>query len=528
VDLAGHRLVLSGGEHEAPGQTGWSGGCDSTPASQLGSRDEENASALYESNVLYGTVRERSGFSFDLSTVLPGGYSTSPAEEFEARMEHAVEKIEPSGRPESSESVPASEVQRTLSAILQSTYFQSSKQSQELLKYIVDQTLAGHLEMLKERIIGANVFSRRPDYDTNDDPIVRARAAEVRKRLALFYQAAREEAVLISVPSGSFRATLEWAGKSAIQPPPVPLPVLETTQPALEAARVPAPRQPEKPESPTSATKSRSRRWLILIVAFVVLLAWAAQHFLSSSGERAFNQFWSPVFDSSHPTLIYVGCNAVYELSSAYVDGYYKQHPRSRNEEMGMESYIPLTEGTKIDVQDLFPAKDTFVTIGDVAATTKIVSLLDHRNKQFDIRFGNDVAYGDLRENPTILIGAHNNAWTLTMTENLRYAFDGHTGIVDRSDPKRHWSATTDFAEDYAIISRVLSSRTGTTVITAAGVGHAGTRAAAEFLTTPQSISALAKTLPQGWEKKNLQIVLHTTVINQLPSAPEVVAVYSW
>jgi hypothetical protein len=258
------------------------------------------------------------------------------------------------------------------------------------------------------------------------------------------------------------------------------------------------------------------------------MLAWAAQHYLAGSGERAFNQFWSPVFDNAHPTLIYVGCNAVYELSSSYVDAYYKQHPRSRNEEMGMESYIPLTEGTKIDVQDLFPAKDTFVTIGDVAATTKIVSLLDHRNKQFDIRFGNDVAYGDLRENPTILIGAHNNAWTLTMTENLRYAFDGHTGIVDRTDPKNHWSATTDFAEDYAIISRVLNSRTGTTVITAAGVGHAGTRAAAEFLTTPQSISALAKTLPQGWEKRNLQIVLHTTVINQLPSAPEVVAVYSW
>ena len=114
------------------------------------------------------------------------------------------------------------------------------------------------------------------------------------------------------------------------------------------------------------------------------------------------------------------------------------------------------------------------------------------------------------------------------MTENLRYVFDGRTGVVDRSDPKKHWSATTDFAVDYAIISRVLNSRTGTTMITAAGVGHAGTRAAAEFLTNRQSISALAKTLPQGWEKKNIQIVLHTTVINQLPSAPDVVATYSW
>ena len=56
---------------------------------------------------------------------------------------------------------------------MQSTPFHSSKQSQELLQYIVDQTLSGHPEMLKERIIGANVFDRRPDYDTNEDPIVR-------------------------------------------------------------------------------------------------------------------------------------------------------------------------------------------------------------------------------------------------------------------------------------------------------------------------------------------------------------------
>ena len=443
-------------------------------------------------------------------------------------MEHAVEKIEPSGRTESSENVPASEVQRTLSAILQSTPFHSSKQSQELLRYIVDQTLAGHVEMLKERIIGANVFSRRPDYDTNDDPIVRARAAEVRKRLALYYQTAREESVRISVPSGSFRATLEWADRNSIQSPSVPHSAPETGQPLVETATLPSPLQPVKLEIPTSTTDGRSRRWWILIAAFVVMLAWAAQHYLAASEEQAFNQFWSPVFDNTHPTLIYIGSNAVYELSASYLDGYYKQHPRSRNEEMGMESYIPLTPGTKIDVQDLIPAKDTFVTIGDVAATTTIVSLLVHRNKQFDLRFGNDVAFGDLRENPTILIGAHNNAWTLTMTENLRYVFDGRTGVVDRSDPKKHWSATTDFAVDYAIISRVLNFRTGTTMITAAGVGHAGTRAAAEFLTNRQSISALAKTLPQGWEKKNIQIVLHTTVINQLPSAPDVVATYSW
>jgi hypothetical protein len=36
------------------------------------------------------------------------------------------------------------------------------------------------------------------------------------------------------------------------------------------------------------------------------------------------------------------------------------------------------------------------------------------------------------------------------------------------------------------------------------------------------------KSLPNGWERKNLQIVLHTIVTNQLPGTPEVVATYCW
>lgn len=267
----------------------------------------------------------------------------------------------------------------------------------------------------------------------------------------------------------------------------------------------------------------------MLIASSLVILALAIQHYYTSPENRAFNQFWSPILESSHTVLIYIGSNAVYQLSSSYFDAYYQQHPRSQTEEMGLETYIPLPPGGKIDAQDLYPAKDTFVTIGDVAATTKIVSLLVQRNKQFDIRFSNDVAFGDLREHPTILIGAHNNSWTLTMTENLRYVFNGHDAIVDRSDSQKHCTTNAhEFAEDYAIVSRVLNSKTGTTVITAAGIGHAGTRAAAEFLTSPQSISRLAKSLPKGWERKNLQVVLHTSVINQLPSAPDVVATYCW
>jgi hypothetical protein len=442
-------------------------------------------------------------------------------------MRSTVECEEPSQPAPPALEIPASEIQEVLAEMMTSTPFRSSKQSQELLRYIVDKSLSGHAELLKERVIGIEVFGRRPDYDTNADPVVRARAGEVRKRLALYYQTEPEHAVRISVPQGSFKAFFERIGRNPVSPPLAASedpPLMQSpAEPVITEIR-----QENKVDARPRSAGFRGRLWWIAAAASLVILILAIQHNLFSPESRAFNHFWSPVLDNPHQVLIYVGGNAVYQLSPSYLDAYYRQHPQSQTEAMGFESYIQWPPGTKIDTQDLYPAKDTFVTIGDVAAITRIESLLVHRNRAFDIRYGGDVTYGDLRESPTILIGAHNNSWTLTMTGNLRYVFSGRNAIVDRSDPRKFWSANASFTEDYAIVSRVVNSKTGSTVITAAGVGYAGTQAAAEFLTNPQSIFTLVKSLPKGWEKKNIQIVLHATVTNQLPGAPDVVATYCW
>ncbi len=409
-----------------------------------------------------------------------------------------------------------------------SSPFRSSKQSQDLLRYIVDKSLSGHGEALKERVIGFEVFGRRPDYDTNNDPVVRARVAEIRKRLALYYQADHGKAVRISVPPGSFKAVFEPIDEKPIHPQVAPPNGDEQSRTAEKPMPSASPHETKGREQRPTFAAFRNRGWWIAIAASVLILIFVVQRNFPSPESRAFNHFWSPILESTHTTLIYIGGNAVYQLSNSYLDAYYEQHRQSRNEEMGFESYIQWPPGTKIDAQDLFPAKDTYVTIGDVAAITKIESLLVRRNKQFDIRYGSDIAYSDLRESPAILVGAHNNSWTLTVTENLRYVFSGRDAIVDRVDPGKRWSTTPSFAEDYAIVSRVLNSKTGTVVVAVAGIGYAGTQAAAEFVTNPQSVSMLVKTLPKGWEKKNLQIVLHANVTSQLPGPPEVVAVYCW
>ena len=446
----------------------------------------------------------------------------------EGKMKDPVEEVDSPDRQEGARNVPASEVQKTLSAILQSVPFRSSKQIQKLLQFLVSETLAGRAGTLKERIIGTSIFDRRPDYDTNDDPIVRLRVAELRKRLALYYQTAVGEPVVISVPSGSFRAAFEWSIKNHVPAPTVPSQGPEPTQLSTEPTISQVSNVAAAPDLKSSSVRFRLSKWWIVLVASLTIVALATLRYLPSPEERAFNKFWSPVLENSNTVLIGMGNNPLYELSNAGEDEYYKNHPKNRFEEMGLHPYIPLSPGTPIDGKYINPATNIYLTIGDAVALSNVEYVLAQRHIKLDVRFVNDVTYGDLRQSPTVLIGAHNNIWTFTMTENIRYGFQGHSTIVDRFDPKKQWTANFDRSETYGIVARLLNAWNGKVVIVIGGVGYSGTRAAGEFITNPQSIAKLVKSLPKGWETKNIEVVLHTTVRNQIPSSPDIVAAYSW
>jgi hypothetical protein len=102
----------------------------------------------------------------------------------------------------------ASEVKEALSKILDSHPFRTSRQCQDLLRYVVERTLDGADVSLRERIIGVEVFGRQPTYDTSEDPVVRVRAADVRKRLAQYYQSLESGSPVLQIEllPGSYRA----------------------------------------------------------------------------------------------------------------------------------------------------------------------------------------------------------------------------------------------------------------------------------------------------------------------------------
>src|ERR1700722_1427102 len=52
-----------------------------------------------------------------------------------------------------------------LQEILGSPHFSNSKRYPALLRYIVEKTLSGESDLLKERTLGVEVFDRPPSYD---------------------------------------------------------------------------------------------------------------------------------------------------------------------------------------------------------------------------------------------------------------------------------------------------------------------------------------------------------------------------
>ncbi len=99
----------------------------------------------------------------------------------------------------------AAEVRDALTRILNSQEFRSSNRSKEFLKYVVENTVAGHGDTLKERTIGIDVYGRPASYDPSDDATVRVKAGEVRKRLDRYYTSeGRADRLRIELPPGTY------------------------------------------------------------------------------------------------------------------------------------------------------------------------------------------------------------------------------------------------------------------------------------------------------------------------------------
>jgi hypothetical protein len=390
----------------------------------------------------------------------------------------------------------------------------SSKRSVAFLRYIVEQTLDGAAEHLKERTIGVEVFGRDPDYDTSYDHIVRTAATELRRRLAVYYSdPARCSELQIMMPPGSYIP--QFRVPAAMEATAIES-VVATEQRSLNEADSEVTLTPAV--APAPPTMSGNRFTIVIVaalavVAFVAAIAWWPARNLTPGA-----QFWGPILHGGPEVLVAVG--DVPHGPPDPIPDVGPDTPPSPQPQQGRRPIMPFA---------------------DAVTMARITSVLVSAGKNVTIRRENTSSFSDLRERPSVLIGAFNNEWSLRLTRPLRFhmAMDAERHLIyirDRQRPdSRAWSwstlegggdtrrASEAPVPDYALISRIVNSETGKVVVIVGGLYTYGTQAAGELLADPQ-LHALTKSIPLNDLKHNLQIVVETDVTEDTPGPPRVVA----
>ena len=407
-----------------------------------------------------------------------------------------------------------------LERVLASPLFSNSKRYPALLRYVVEETLHGRAENLKERSLGIDVFKRDPCYDTNADTVVRVTAGEIRKRLAqYYYDPGHEIEIRIELPSGSYVPEFRIPETARF------------TSPELVQSTAPAPERSETlvvfPLAPATVTPSAAPeqnlkaglywRWVFWGGAVAVLigaLTSVAVH-RNRSGQQVMEQFWGPILNSPGAALLCLGDRASWDNERASV---------------GTANSKNLTVGEYIQNED-------HVVMTDVLALNRMAATLQSLGKGYRIKNASTTTLADLREGPVVLIGGINNGWTVRLTAALRFSFalDADGGrIVDRQNPSPgKWSVplSTPYRrlnEDYGIIARLKDPTTDQPVIIAAGLAAQGTVAAGEMLSNQEYLRGIVQQAPKNWQNMNMEAVIATEVIEGKSGPPRVVAAYFW
>lgn len=394
------------------------------------------------------------------------------------------------GNPNEEASTPSKPTSAQIAAALEQVeritadpLFKYSKRYSSLLRFIVARTLKGEYETIKERIIGIELFGKPPDFDASLDSTIRVAAAEVRKRLNLYYKdPAHETELRIRLPKRSYVADFQQVGHSL---------------------------------SPAEVAWQRPSIWLRILAAtsiaiLLALVGWGEAHRIFAASSPI-EKFWHPLITFPAPIAISVGSGKWSPLP-----------PASAKQESSAQGQIHAD----------FP-------FNDLRAAAEIVSFLSQQGKKTELQFAQTTTLDELKGQPVVLLGSHRNDWAVRLTKDYRFQFlrsgdDNISWIKDTTNPSnQNWrieesSSAGNPSKEYALVTRAIAESTGQWWVGIAGLTGAGTVAAQQMLVDRKAMDALVQKLPKGWENKNLQIVLEIPMVDGSPGAAKVIGSYCW
>jgi S-layer like family, C-terminal region len=387
--------------------------------------------------------------------------------------------------------------QQHLKEVIEGEAFKGSQRSGQFLSYIVEESLAGRLAALKERVIGVKLFGRSPSYDTGEDAIVRVTASDVRRRLLQHYgKYGITSEFRISLPLGTYIPEItREPQKAASLPDPVPA----AEVPPTTAEPVPAPHI----VLPVETTPARpGKKWLLIAALAVACnaLMWGIvwNHFSRPADAPVSILPWSAFFQSQRSTKLITSDPNIVDIQE--VTG----APVSLSD-YANQRYIPNLDALSPQVITFCK----FILRGDKAAgvdarvIASVAGLSQRASKKISVQVARDVRLSDLSadENFIFLGSPRSNLWTNLFNDQLdfRFAFDQdtHQEIIRNVHPRtgeassyvpsaKGWAT----GQSFATISFVQNPGRDGQVLILAGANGEGTQAAGELVTNVPRLSA--------------------------------------
>jgi hypothetical protein len=431
-----------------------------------------------------------------------------------------------------------------LKEIVEGAAFKGSHRSGQFLNYIVEQSVSGHFDALKERIIGVNLFGRTPSYDTGEDAIVRVTASDVRKRLLQHYgRYGNTSEWRINLPLGSYipeisRESHSIVGlKNSSASPPEPKTEPDTAQ------RVPAampqvsgsvPQIVLRPE--ISKANDGGTRWRLFTVFLVGLNLAIWGIFWSHSSRSGVSPIlpWSAFFRSQHPTQLITSDPNIAEVQGL------TGAPVSLSD-YANQQYIP--NAGSLSPQLIYFCKE--ILRGDKAAAVdtriiaSVVELAQAASNKITVHVARDIRLSNLyTDDNLILLGSpRSNPWGALFNDQLDFRFAFDTGsqqeIIRNVHPRsgelssyvptaKGWAT----GQSFATISFLQNPGTDGQVLLLAGANAEGTEAAGELVTTRQRLSAALRQcgISSSSPVTHFQLLLRLNTMAGSPSNVDVVA----
>jgi hypothetical protein len=394
-------------------------------------------------------------------------------------------------------------VEDQLERMLASPLFTQSKRYAPFLRHVVEKTLDGQEDRLKERVLGSELFGRPPDYDSNNDPVVRVTAGEVRKRIAQYYDdSAHRDEFRVDLPVGTYVAQFHPG-------PPLDEVHRAAPQSSLLQADATDPIAPMPALEPVAPSRWPAKRFIVVVIVLAVLASACLIWKFGARNPSPVDAVWGNLVSTRSSSVISLGEPRLYPPENTSDEPSARQHLRS-----------------------------DYVTLSDLQALLRIVRLLDHKGAAYHVQPASSTNFADLRQGPVILLGGLDNPWTMRAQQNLRFRLEsdgnGFDWITDSRDPgakkwfvdfNRPYSKVTT---DYAIVAYFRDPGTQQPTLIIAGMGENGTKAASEFITDETLLhNALGESLrkPGG---SNFEVVLSTEVVNGSTGAPMVLVKEIW